>query len=161
MCFFLRVIDNTLIVREGRNFCKITILEDCSIKYKVLHNLEKMLKGDFMANQDFIVSKQGERLMFLNLHKNYDLSEVFLSKKVVDICLCEDNLILLHNAAITMYNLHKRTTIEHQLMLQRKPISIQANAHAVAVLDAINDVHIFSLPGTGIYFYLNTLNIYP
>ena len=147
MCFFLRVIDNTLIVREGRHFCKITILEDRSVKYKALHNLEKMLKGDFVANREYVVSKQGDRITFMNLHKHNDVSDMFCDKKIVDHCLFENNLFLLHHSSLTVFDLKKKSSKEHSLQLSSKPISVEVNENAVVILDSCNDLYVFSLPG--------------
>ena len=62
--------------REGRNFCRISILEDCSIKYKALHHLDRLLRGDFLANSNFIVSKHGDKIMYLQLEPHYKIFEV-------------------------------------------------------------------------------------
>ena len=79
--------------REGRFFCQITltILEDCSIKYKALHNLEKLMRGDFLDNSDYIVFKHGDSLTFLQLTPNYDLCQVPVNMKIIDICLHNNN----------------------------------------------------------------------
>jgi len=148
MCFFLRVIDNTIIVREGRNFCRISILEDCSIKYKALHHLDRLLRGDFLANSNFIVSKHGDKIMYLQLEPHYKIFEVYISKKIIDICLHENFLLILHDSSITLFNLNTGSTHDNVVKLDKKPISMEVNSHVLAVLDQSNDVHIFSMTDT-------------
>ena len=133
--------------REGRFFCQITILEDCSIKYKALHNLEKLMRGDFLANSDYIVSKHGDSLMFLQLTSNYDLCQVPVNMKIIDICLHNNNIFLLHENSVSYYNLETKTLKENVVILSSKPVSMEVNHHVVAVLDSFHDIFLFKMSG--------------
>ena len=133
--------------REGRNFCKITILEDCSIKYRALYSLGRMMRGDFLANKEYIVSKYGDRITFLQIQPDYEMFELYLPRKIVDMCLQENNLFILSDDAIHVYSLKTRILTEKAVTLNSKPVSMEVNHEAMAILDTDNDIIVYSLPG--------------
>lgn len=110
------------ICREGRNFCKITILEDCSIKYRALHNMERLMRGDFLANSRYIVSKYGDRVTFLQLHPSHEMCEVSLPHKIVDMCLYQHFIFILSEVSVSVYDMttRKLAEVSNQDLLREK-----------------------------------------
>lgn len=53
----LKVFDNTVVVREGRAACRVTVLEKCRPQYRVLHSLEQLMRGEFLANSRHLASR--------------------------------------------------------------------------------------------------------
>ena len=139
--------EDTRYFREGRNFCKITILEDCSIKYRALYNLGRMMRGDFLANKEYIVSKYGDRITFLQIQPDYEMFELYLPRKIVDICLQENNLFILSDEAIHIYSLKTRILTENAVTLNSRPVSMEVSPEAMAILDTNNDIMVYSLSG--------------
>ena len=165
--------------REGRNFCKITILgkvlikkkkdqilktlhsiisfvvpllwnllaEDCCIKYKALHNLEKLMIGDFLANRNYIVTRQADCLTFLPLSLSLKSFHVTVSEPVLDHCLHNDLLFLLHQTAVSVYDLKTRSWRDKIVMIADSLVSIKVNDHVLVILDTSNTLHIFNLKG--------------
>jgi len=145
--FFLKVIDNTIIVREGRNFCKLTILEDCNIKYKALHNLERLMKGDFQANTKFVVSRLGHVVTFFPLSQTHQTFHVTVTENIVDTALQDDLLFLLHETSVSVYDLRFRKWKDRILIIAPKLVAIEANEVVIIILDTSNTLHVLNLKG--------------
>ena len=105
------------------------------------------MRGDFLANSDFIVSKHGDSLMFLQLTPNYDLCQVPVNMKIIDICLHNNNIFLLHENSVSYYNLETKTLKENVVVLSSKPVSMEVNHHVVAILDTFHDIFLFNMSG--------------
>ena len=164
MCFFLKVIDNTIIVRwvcliqrsrnllmacyrEGKNFCKITILEDCTIKYKALRHMEILLKGDFLANNNHIVSRHADRLTVLPFSDSHQAFHVHVTENILDSCLHDDLLFLLHETSVSIYDLASRSWRDKILVMASRLVAIEVNDHVILILDTSNTIHILQLTG--------------
>ena len=106
-----------------------------------------MMRGDFLANKEYIVSKYGDRITFLQIQPNYEMFELYLPRKIVDICLQENNLFILSDEAVHIYALKTRNLTENAVTLSSKPISMEVNHEAMAILDSNNDITVYSLPG--------------
>ena len=105
------------------------------------------MRGDFLANSNYIVSKHGDSVMFLQLTPNYDLCQVPVNMKIVDICLFNNFLFLLHETSVSYYNMENKTLKENVVVLPSKPVSMEVNHHVVAVLDTFNDIFLFNMSG--------------
>ena len=105
------------------------------------------MRGDFLANKEYIVSKYGDRITFLQIQPDYEMFELYLPRKIVDMCLQENNLFILSDDAIHVYSLKTRILTENAVTLNSKPVSMEVNHEAMAILDTNNDIIVYSLPG--------------
>ena len=133
--------------REGRHFCKLTIIGDCSIKYKALRNMEIFLRGKFLANSNYIVSSDSHNLTFLPFSHSYNTVQVHVAEDIVDSSLQNDLLFLLHEYSVSVYDLSSRTWRENILIAASKLVAIEVNDHVIVVMDTSNTLHILQRKG--------------
>ena len=105
------------------------------------------MRGDFLANKEYIVSKYGDRITFLQIQPDYEMFELYLPRKIVDICLQENNLFILSVEAIHIYSLKTRILTENAVTLNSRPVSMEVSPEAMAILDTNNDIMVYSLSG--------------
>ena len=105
------------------------------------------MRGDFLANKEYIVSKYGDRITFLQIQPDYEMFELYLPRKIVDICLQENNLFILSDEAIHIYSLKTRILTENAVTLNSRPVSMEVSLEAMAILDTNNDIMVYSLSG--------------
>lgn len=105
------------------------------------------MRGDFQANQEYIVSKCGDRITFLQIQPDYEIFELYLPRKIVDICLQNQFLFILSDEAIHLYALNTRILAENAMFLSSKPVAMQVNNEAMAILDTHNHITVYSLQG--------------
>ena len=126
---------------------KNLLLEDCCIKYKAIHNLERLMIGDFLANRNYIVIRQADTITFLPLSASLQTFQVTLTETVLDHCLHNDLLFLLHHTSVAVYDLKSRSWRDTIVMTADKLVSIKVNDHVLVILDSCNTLHIFNLKG--------------
>ena len=73
--------------------------------------------------------------------------ELYLPRKIVDICLQENNLFILSDEAIHIYSLKTRILTENAVTLNSRPVSMEVSPEAMAILDTNNDIMVYSLSG--------------
>ena len=93
------------------------------------------------------MSKYGDRITFLHIGDGHKLYEVYVDSKIVDICLHDQTLLLLHESSVTVYDLVTRSSHVRNLASSSRPVSMEANNHVLAVLDQTKDVTLYSMSG--------------
>ena len=129
--------------------------EDCCIKYKALHNLERLMIGDFLANKNYIVTRQSDTVTFLPLSHSLQTFQVAVTESVLDHCLQNDLLFLLHHTSVSVYDLNSRSWRDKIIIIADKLVSIKVNDHVLVVLDSSNTLHIFNLKGITFILLIN------
>ena len=103
--------------------------------------------GDFLANRNYIVTRQADSLTFLPLSLSLKSFHVTVSEPVLDHCLHNDLLFLLHQTAVSVYDLKTRSWRDKLVMIADSLVSIKVNDHVLVILDTSNTLHIFNLKG--------------
>ena len=103
--------------------------------------------GDFLADKNYIVTRQADIVTFLPLSHSLQSFAVTVTEPVVDHCLHHDLLFLLHHTSVSVYDLKSRSWRDKIIMIADKLVSIKVNDHVVVILDTSNTVHIFNLKG--------------
>ena len=103
--------------------------------------------GDFLANKNYIVTRQADTLTFLPLSLSLQTFSVTVSEAVLDHCLHNDLLFLLHQTAVSVYDLKTRSWRDKIVMMADSLVSIKVNEHVLVILDTSNTLHIFNLKG--------------
>ena len=133
----------------------ILLIEDSCIKYKALHNLERLMIGDFLANKNYIVTRQADIVTFLPLSHSLQTFTVTVTEAVLDHCLHNDLLFLLHHTSVSVYDLKSQSWRDKIIMIADKLVSIKVNDHVMVILDTTNTLHIFNLRGISPTLYIN------
>ena len=107
--------------------------------------------GDFLANKNYIVTRQADTVTFLPLSLSLQTFQVTLTEAVLDQCLHNDLLFLLHQTSVSVYDLKSRSWRDKIIMISDKLVSIKVNDHVLVILDTSNTVHIFNLKGKSFY----------
>ena len=131
----------------------ILLIEDSCIKYKALHNLERLMIGDFLANKNYIVTRQADIVTFLPLSHSLQTFTVTVTEAVLDHCLHNDLLFLLHHTSVSVYDLKSQSWRDKIIMIADKLVSIKVNDHVMVILDTTNTLHIFNLKGISLTLY--------
>ena len=127
-------------------FCKIVVVKDCDVKFRVLHKLEQILKGDFLTNCKYIVARCKNVISFSKLGSESDVCKISTEKQVLDLSLRGHFVAILQDYSFSILNL-KTKEIQLKGQSSNQLISITSNSNIVAVLDASNTVFIYNWTG--------------
>ena len=115
--------------------------------FRLLYKMEQMLKGDFLTNCKYIVSKSKNMISFSKIGYLSDVCNISTEKCILDLTLRGHFVAILQDFSISILNL---VTKEIQLKSQtsKQLISITSNSNIVAVLDDSNTVSIYNWTGS-------------
>ena len=111
--------------------------------------------GDFLANKNYIVTRQADIVTFLPLSHSLQTFTVTVTEAVLDHCLHNDLLFLLHHTSVSVYDLKSQSWRDKIIMIADKLVSIKVNDHVMVILDTTNTLHIFNLKGISPTLYIN------
>ena len=105
-----------------------------------------MLKGDFLTNKKYIVSRCKNEISFSKLGSLSEVCKISTEKHIIDLALRGHYVAILQEFSISILNL---VTKEIQLKshCSKQQISIGCNSSIVAALDECNAVSIFNWTG--------------
>ena len=109
--------------------------------------MEIFLRGDFLANNNYIVSSDSHNLTFLPFSHSYNTFQVHVTEDIVDSSLQNDLLFLLHEYSVSVYDLSARTWRENILIAASKLVAIEVNDHVIVTMDTSNTLHILQRKG--------------
>ena len=113
--------------------------------------------GDFLANKNYIVTRQSDIVTFLPLSHSLQTFQVAVTETVLDHCLHNDLLFLLHHTSVSVYDLNSRSWRDKIIIIADKLVSMKVNDHVMVVLDNSNTLHIFNLKGITFILVINQI----
>jgi len=132
--------------REGKLFCKVGFVPGLEINLSTLKRMEKMLQGDFLANDKYIALKYKTFVSFVKLEGSNDLEIVDTGKSILGITISEYHASILHEFSISILNLQdQKLRTRHETSTRQ--ISIVSNSRIVAALNEERVVSVFFWKG--------------